>query len=1453
MKMRSYFINLFCVATLFAGFAQSVAMAANVELATAPLVTSTNTTVKPNILFVLDNSGSMTWTAMPDAAHNFRGDYGYLSSQCNAVYYDPNITYTPPINGEKVSFANADFTAAKDSGYDSSSASRNLNSEFIANRFEPESANDTYQSSGSYKLSSLGPYGAVYYVYAGTQTNKDYFNTGSTFYTECNTAIANTVSGDHTILGTNSTTFLKRRLASTKTTTITVAGSGGANTSASISSIKVGSVNGVGGVELMSGASATEANISNITMAANIASKITLNGYSATASNGVITITAPSTANVTNASLWIGPISGNKNTIKFTSDIFPDTDAAKLTNFANWYSYYRTRMLMMKTSAGLAFGAIGDRYRVGLMKINSSSTPVVELDTFTGDHRNDWYDTFYSISGNSGTPLREALSNAGLYYSGLQSGTTDPVQYSCQQNFTLLSTDGFWNGNDGFKLDGSTAVGNQDGEEERPYLDGRVLLANYSYTYKRNRYDRVRDNCSNGRRKIRTIPEIGYCKSTSPTAGCSVSTWSNDPDNSAFVSGSCTDNAAPNPSTPVLVGTPREDGVVNSGGTSDSLADVALYYYKTDLRTSALNNCGTAVSPSTIGPLCENNVFKSAKDNNTQQHMTTFTLGLGANGRMKYSSTYDQDSSGDYFAVKLGLAANSAATPPVCPWQADGTTCNWPIPEKLEYQSPLLFPTSTVNTTEGPKHIDDMWHAAVNGRGSYFSASNPESLATGLASALAGINTRRGSAAAAASSTLNPVAGDNKSFIASYTSSVWTGNLEARGINTDTGETNTNALWCVEDVPADSCATTPVAQTIGDTTIYNCELPTTGVCSNGVVGFSGNERSGTQYCKVPVATACSGTLSTSRTSPMVLIDRDDRNIKTSQFNSTTGTYQLTDFDATYAAANPSFFNATKLAGLNQWSSLTTTQKANAEGANLVKYLRGQYSHEDRDTNLDDDRVFRRRTAVMGDTLESTPTFMGKPVFSYPYPGYTTFKSDQSSNAVVNAGTVYIGANDGMMHAFSAENGVERWAYIPSMVMPNLWKLADFNYSTSHINLVNGTPVVTDVCTANCNVASTAVWKTILVGGLNAGGRGYYALDVTNPNSPTLLWELTTTAGSGSVQDDDIGFSFGQPVVTRKSDGTWVVLVTSGYNNTSPGDGKGYLYVLNAATGAIISKISTNVGDTATPSGLAKIAGYNVEIGGNAVGYVYGGDLQGNIWRFDVNSSTAATVGTGSVFKFATLYSDTAGTNPQPITTTPILGKIAGSRVVFVGTGKYLEVADLTNTQKQTIYAIKDDGSSSTLINPRTTLVQQTMTNNTDANNLDTRVVTSASPVNFFTGRGWFVDLPVTGERVNIEGKLNLGALQFPTTVPSTTACSPGGYSYNNFFDFATGASLGNGIVSTKYDSVIVGLHVLYVDGLPVSGVVTADNPTPVRERNLEIPPSEGRFTGKRTLWRELLE
>ena len=644
----------------------------------------------------------------------------------------------------------------------------------------------------------------------------------------------------------------------------------------------------------------------------------------------------------------------------------------------------------------------------------------------------------------------------------------------------------------------------------------------------------------------------------------------------------------------------------------------------------------------------------------------------------------------------------------------------------------------------------------MNGRGAYFSAADPESLSSGLSSALAGINARKGSAAAAATSTLNPVAGNNFAYVASYTTVKWQGNLEARGINTETGAVNENASWCAENVVAGVCAApgSIVADTSGDTTAYYCVTPDSVICPDG-------ELDGTN-CRVPVATACTGTMGT-----RVADTSDTRTIYTADSAGTA----LTPFDAAYATANPTNFAAAHIGTLSQWSGFTAAQQTAAAGVNLINYLRGQNGFEDRAANAVEDRLYRNREAVLGDALESQPAFISKPVFSYPYPGYSDYVTAQAGRA----GVVYIGANDGMMHAFYAQDsagagspcvigaiagehcgGEEAWAYVPSMVIPNMWKLADTNYATLHLNFVNGSPITSDIyCPGNCGGAvdatfgDSASWRTILVAGLNGGGRGYYALDITNPAVPALLWEFTTMSGIGATagyDDDDVGYSFGQPIITRKADGTWVVLVTSGYNNTSLGNGKGYLYVLNASTGAIISKIATNVGDTTTPSGLAKIAGWNDEPAGNEAGYVYGGDLLGNVWRFDINSTVTATVadgeiGTGDVMKFAELYSDGAGTSPQPITTTPVLGRIAGKRVIFIGTGKYLENGDLTTTQVQTQYAIKDDNATSTLVNPRNTLVNQTLSNNPDGT--ATRL-TSGNAVNFYTGRGWYVDFPDSG-------------------------------------------------------------------------------------------------------------
>jgi Tfp pilus tip-associated adhesin PilY1 len=863
------------------------------------------------------------------------------------------------------------------------------------------------------------------------------------------------------------------------------------------------------------------------------------------------------------------------------------------------------------------------------------------------------------------------------------------------------------------------------------------------------------------------------------------------------------------------------------GGTSDTLADVAMYYYQTDLRNSSLANCtgGASTDFPSGTDVCQDNVFINDVDKNTKQHLTTYTLGLGARGRMVYSSkNYINDTSGDFYSVKTGASANTSASPPICSWQTTGSICNWPTP-----------------ASGAIENIDDLWHAAVNGRGTYFSATDPAALSDGLASALSSITARKGAAAAAATSTLNPVAGNNLAYLASYTTVKWTGNLEARGININNGNISTAATWCVENLTAGTCTapSSAIADTSGSSTVYNCVTPnsTATNCTSPSVFDPA-----TNNCSLPIAMACTGTLP-----PMVGATSDTRKIYTSN-----GT-ALVDF--IYANLNPANFDASHIGALSQWAALTSTQQATAVGANLVNFLRGQSGYEDRAVNLagpTDNRIYRFREAVLGDILESQPFYMGPPVFSYIDAGYDAYKAAKAARP----GTVYVGANDGMLHAFVGKSdttltppevgGTERWAYIPSMLIPNLWKLADKSYDIKHTNFINGSVNIADFyCTANCGgPGGAAQWRTILVGSLNAGGRGYYALDVTDQLAPKLLWEFTTTTATklSPYADDNVGYSFGNPIITKLANGTWVVLVTSGYNNTSPGDGKGYLYVLNATTGAIISTIPTGVGSTTTPSGLGKIAAWNNVPASNQAGYTYGGDLLGNVWRFDINAAISTGV---NPFKFATLFSDSAGTNPQPITTVPVLGQILDKRIVFIGTGKYLETSDLTNTQIQTQYAIKDDDATSTFVNPRNTLVQQTLAPVTGSTTSRTG---SSNTVDFSTGRGWYANFPDSGERVNIDSQLVSGILLVPTLVPSNTVCTPGGYGWFNFFDYKTGGLVIN---SEQTDSPVVGFNITYEYGKGHLTYVTAGGDIIDPPVQPPIEPQTTGYTGKRVIWREL--
>jgi type IV pilus assembly protein PilY1 len=1463
MKRQSknnYFLS---IAFVVSAMLPILAHAATVSLATVPLATATTTSVLPNLMFILDNSGSMGQDFTPDYMSDYNdgsvasgespwtqssasssgvckdnaddngsvtigvsalklcvvGDVPYMTSAMNTQYYNPAIRYLPGVSFDGVSKASqTDPTAVLTDAYNKQNktqlnqlnvsitsvnlttvypdrvwctknnptAAELINTTVCRKNSDYTYPDATYKYGRTSIAAVLGVQGTPYYydvVPTEYCTGADLTDcklssvaTGAYIYAAKSRWCSDTALT--TCQAVKTTTYKYPRYVGASTTAVAASGSfnvTGASKSldATVGSVKVNGIEIMGGTgtgcgSAVSNSSSGTSSTRNAALAAAIAAKISSCNsspeYTATSSGVSVTITSTAAAGATaNGTLAIATFSNGaavgsfvnpsggvtgfsapaytfaRTDIVSTNNSYPKATARtdctgstcsysqEMTNFSNWYTYYRTRMQGMKSAASLAFQPIDSRYRVGFINITTDNYLAVNrFDSGSGQQKDKWYTKLFGTSPSSSTPLRTALSTVGKIYAGkLKTTYSDPVQYSCQQNFSLLTTDGYWNdSNSGAtKLDG-TAMTNQDGgSTPRPMYEG--------------------------------------------------------------------------PSTP----SPRAE-------SANSLADVAKYYYDTDLRNPSLSVTGFNSCQGALGAgvdVCEDNVFVSGTDNNVKQHMTTFTLGLGVDGTILYTNDYKsikKDTPTVTFPAPTG--AGKAYYNLI---NGYGTIAdNWPVP------------VSNTETT-----VDDLWHAAVNGQGTYFSAKDPVQLAKGLSDALSQINAKVGAGAAAATSTLNPVAGNNAAYVASYTTVKWAGNLEARSIDLTSGAVSDASTWCVEDVVSASCAAPSSIVTPNGGANYYCVTPAAASCSSP--GAWGTGTIPATSCAVEVPKACTGTLQTQ-------VSGGTRSIKMSvggalgDFTySNLSTSQKLNFQSTFLSAN-----------LSQWSVLDpSTQQTIAKEDNLVNYLRGDKGYEDSDSNTAVKRVFRYRESVMGDALESAPVFVGAPNFDYLETSYTGYKS------ISRTDTVYMGANDGMLHAFGAVDGKERWAYVPSMVIPNMWKLADKNYATMHTNYVNGTTTVSDVCTSTC--ASSSDWRTILVGGLNGGGKGYYALNITG-DTPSLLWEFDAS------KDNDIGYSFGNPVITKlKPDvtyplGRWVVLLTSGYNNTTGSNpGKGFLYVLDATSGTVIRKIATGAGDATTPSGLAKVTSFiEYPSKNNETVYAYGGDLKGNLWRFDINTDTSAS----NPFLLATLK-DGSG-NAQPITTRPELGKVSGYRVVFVGTGKYLEVTDLTDTQQQTIYAIKDTGS--TLANARTFLTAQSL-----GVSGATRTAPNSSVNYFASGNGWYVDLPDSGERQNVQGRLVSGTLVVPTTVPSNAVCSPGGYGWVNYFNYKNGGgsgATGTGVVSSKTNAPPVGINIVYIDGKPVGSVTTAEDATP-KVVPIQFGNNPSGFSGKRAIWRELIE
>ena len=482
----------------------------------------------------------------------------------------------------------------------------------------------------------------------------------------------------------------------------------------------------------------------------------------------------------------------------------------------------------------------------------------------------------------------------------------------------------------------------------------------------------------------------------------------------------------------------------------------------------------------------------------------------------------------------------------------------------------------------------------------------------------------------------------------------------------------------------------------------------------------------------------------------------------------------------------------------------------------VDYIRGDRSQESTGALL------RRRGSRLGDIVNSGAVFSGKPATIVGDSSYDTFLTNNASRP----NTVFVGANDGMLHAFHADTMAELFAYVPSFMVKNL---RDFTLSSyAHRSYVDAT-----VAVAEAKVGSS--WKTVLVGGAGAGGQGVFALDVSNPSSfdaSKVLWEFTDR------DDASMGNVIGRPQILRlrtsAPGGTATykhfAVVAGGVNNyASDGrfssDGKPAIFILDLAKsptatwqqGTNYYKIELPVGSTSKANGIVGFAAVPGAAG--ELQLLYAGDLQGNLWKLNfgaVGSSSWDAAGlsafkSGSTPQPLFVATDASGVG-QPITAEPkVINGPNRSRIVTFGTGRFLELTDLsTPYQAQSYYAVYDNGVNK--VPSRAYLKQATASSNViDASPFTWGMPSSAEATG--VRAGWYFNYPgaSTGER-QISGIAVVGGYTvFGTVEPAANGCADGsGRVY--LANLATGAG--------NYSASTVGIQ-----GEPLLMKVGADSST----------------------------
>lgn len=1125
----------------------------------------------------------------------------------------------------------------------------------------------------------------------------------------------------------------------------------------------------------------------------------------------------------------------------------------KWQNFANWYAYYRYRNLMARTALSRVFGVIGSptsaNVRVLWQNINNSTygggngsttglngLPIVSLDDQSADpygsgatYRAAFFNWIFNTGASGNTPTRTATIRAGNFLCNGLNGSCNPnvststnstlnpyweatadsakgVQLACRQNFHMMMTDGLYN-SPAVSLSGSPATSGGTGTVSLP--TGFLTGADPST------YTPV---ASNTKGPTTVFGHDGWTKDSD--GGSSYSDiafyyWINN------LNKQLTDaNAAKTP----------------------AVKDFVPQYFPD--QTTGVTDAAATVDPADPGATPE--VFwNPANDPAMWPHVVQFAVTLGAFGNLTYSDDMDcnKDTNG------LGAGNNDQCFLRTGQTNSSGAA-GWPRPN---------------GSGSGiAANIDDLWHAALNSRGAFFVATDPSSLVQHLADIISSILARAQSSTSTAVS--NSVQGSNtKGYTAGYDSGSWSGYVYKLTL---VGDTTTAAEWDA------GCLMTggtfvPIAPTSTMPPRGQCQVSSPPPTPPARIIFT-SKKSGSSLVGVP--------------------------------------FEWSDLGSTeqgYLNLDPTTTDVDPVTGQMVMTAIPTALATNdGNGTDRVDYLRGKRDNETAPTSETLPRQFRIRKSLLGPIIASQPTYIAGPTGGhqdiYPVGSPEQAAAAPCKNGLAAAGCnsyekfvktninrrpmLYVGANDGMLHALDALTGKEVWAYVPNMLYGNGHMTQLTNPSNTLVAGVDDTPVINDVF-----FTSDSKWHTILIGSMRLGGRGIFALDITDQGNPAdesaaagkFLWEFT------NLNDADLGYTYASANLGRLHNGKWVVVLSSGYfpqklqeasatygKNATPDNAPGasstvsHLWILDAATGALIRKIDTPA--TVKSYGLSTpVLG---DFGLDQVDDVaVAGDLAGNLWRFDLTNTDPTQWSVEAMFQAYTNNSpcsttNTTGLGCEPITVMPqAFGDPATGSLIYVfGSGEYLGPSDRTASSvlgTNHFFGVRDFGTgSSKYPMHESDLVSQTLTQ--DASGI--RSLTSSTvPA---TSGGWMIPLNVSGvsgeRNVVRAGRLaSAGSAILYSLIPGANndPCTPGRTGAVMQVNASTGGAMTP--PSTPGGSSVVGAIVMNPPATGGGGVLSPQGGGSITVLGVSLPGANvneslrldgGLPIWRRTSWRELL-